>query len=155
MRDISDAKAAGCQTQEARTCCPRSRLGKAGSWGFSLGGLHGKQQPRALRDALCRASLPPHTRESTWEGRSSGHSVIQRLQEFRTHVEDPKSWIWLGKSCTKWSHGGMMDAKATLALLELLGGLFTLESQPGGGLILSGKVNASPCSLQNQLAGFI
>lgn len=49
-------------------------------------------------------------------------------------MQDPKSWIWLGKSCTKWSHRGIMDAKATPALLGL-GGLSTLESKPGGGLI--------------------
>jgi len=41
-----------------------------------------------------------------------------------------------------------MDAKAALALLGLLGRLFTLESQPGGGLTISGKFSGSPCSLK-------
>lgn len=45
--------------------------------------------------------------------------------------------------------------QSCLALLGLLVGLFMLESQPGGGLVFAGKVNASPCSLKNQLAGFI
>lgn len=152
MRDVSDAKGAACQTQEARTCRPRSRLGKGGS---SSGGLYGKRQLRALQDALCRSSLPPHTSESTWEGKSSGHRAIQHLQEYGTHMEDPKTWIWLRKRCTKWSQGGMMDVKATPALLGLPGELFMLESQPRGGQILSEKVGASPCSLQNYLMGFI
>lgn len=27
-------------------------------------------------------------------------------------MQDPKSWVCLRKSDTKWSHGGMKDAKA-------------------------------------------
>lgn len=84
------------------------------------------------------------TRESTWEGKLRSHVAIQCLQESRTHMQDAKSWIWLRKSCTKWSHGGMRDAKATPALPGLLGGLFMLETKPGGGLIREGQCKPLP-----------
>lgn len=35
MRDVSDARGAACQTQEAPTCCSRSRLGREAA-GVSL-----------------------------------------------------------------------------------------------------------------------
>lgn len=83
------------------------QAGKGGSWSFSLGGCLGNGS-----SGCCGKLSAELSSRHTWGSPPGNSSVIQHLQESRSHMQDPKSWVCLRKSDTKWSHGGMKDAKA-------------------------------------------